>query len=543
MIVSVILDTEYAGALNRSKWFLKSVSNAHKEDILIVTHAGLKKNIREIIEGCSERFFGEFEMEHVSEADIEKLDICFIPDFMFDELYESCGSRSKQLNYLFNNRVPKIEEFVISYIDSALKRRGINKPAFIMNCLHTFAFVKHLSEHYNCALIPYVFSAIRKVHGYSQTLYMAHLDQNLFNSAACQKMVNSMHAADLGFPILSRKEVLALLGKKHNMPLLPLLERKGIYETGVLGEGYHITPEVYQFDSVTDDDIYYECNRYYDPRKIITRQHPMQLDQVGIGREHMKNDPAAFLLSCNRVVTVQSQAIIKAAIWNRVAVAMSNALPYACLLSRDVTDADPISDYNLNFILFAYFVPDSCMFSLEYWLWRMTEPPVHEIANRHISTIFQSLNIPLEVLLEQKERLPDILKYRGLSNWDISNALGADNTNDVPYDYPTSYLRYYAEDGRGESVFCLNRLYNGRIRSAFSLPKESARWELVLQNDLDGFITVSTLKIDKRIVDLNIQNKYCRKNEPIIFFEKETAKAQQVEVDWLVKRADKFAIE
>ena len=80
MVISVVLDTEYMGVSERNKWFLKSVSNAMKEDTVIITHSYFKDHLTEIVNGCADRFYNEFEMDRVKIADIEKLDICYIPD-------------------------------------------------------------------------------------------------------------------------------------------------------------------------------------------------------------------------------------------------------------------------------------------------------------------------------------------------------------------------------------------------------------------------------------------------------------------------------
>ena len=73
MIISIVLDTEYMGVKERNKWFLKSVSQAMKEDMLIITHSYFRYNLNEVIEGCDERFYDEFEMDKFSAEDINNL--------------------------------------------------------------------------------------------------------------------------------------------------------------------------------------------------------------------------------------------------------------------------------------------------------------------------------------------------------------------------------------------------------------------------------------------------------------------------------------
>lgn len=506
MILSIIFDTEYMGASERNKWFLKNVSNAKKEDTIIVTHEYIYNHLDEIVDGCAERFYKEFDMDYVSADDIRNMDICYVPDYIFNDFCKNDTSRSAELLNLYNNRCIVLEKYIIEFVDKILKSKGKNLQC-IMNCLHTFASIKHLSEYYDVPLIPYVFSCVRKVHGYTQTLYMAHFGKDLFNSSAAKEMYNNFDESCFDFPILSKKEILALIGKKHNLVLLPLLNRVGIYEMGIVGEGFHITPEIYSIEPITDDDIYYECKKFYPFDRITTRLHPMQLDQFGIGRMHMKNDPAAFVLSCKRVATVHSQMIIKAAMWNRVPCVLGNALPYAFLFSKDFTSSSPLSDYDLNFILFCYFVPDACMFSSDYWCWRATNPSIREIINRHINSILKQLNIDKSILFSRK-RFINLLKIRGCSESEILSITDS-HVDRVNYRYPSSRIDILNCHNKVYSKYCLNTINEeGLFVSEFKIPKDAKVIKLIPQNDGDGFVKLFKIYLDGIEICINLDRTY-----------------------------------
>lgn len=516
MIVSIILDTEYMGVAERNKWFLKNISTAVKEDMLIVTHSYFKDKLKEIVEGCADRFYREFEMDRVPLDEIEKLDICYLPDEWFDSIYEECGSRTKQLIRLYNENDERFEKYIEECIDKALQKRGEAAPEFILNSLHVFKFVKAVARHYECPIIPWVFSAVRKVHGYAQTLYMAHIDEDLFNSRACEELYKRRESDDLGFSILSKQEILAFIGKSHNFPLLPLIDRVGVHEVGIVEEGFHITPEIYQNDSVTDDDLHYECKRILPPGSTITRLHPIQLDKIGVGRNNMKDDPVAFVLSCKRIMTVQSQMIIKAAMWNRAPIAMSNALPYSCLLSSKLKDAIPVSDYDLNFILFVYFVPDQCMFNIGYWKWRLTNPSIYEIATRHIDSICSNLSISPDIIYQKDGRLEKILRSRGLNDRQIKQIVEPEDIEDVPLDYPTAHLKCYLKDESVISLFALNHKSEGWINSSFTIPNGCVKCSFIPQNDSSARVLIGEIKIGNRSIPTDKEEKYYLKNQSVI---------------------------
>lgn len=186
MFVTIILDTEYMGMGERHKWFLKNLFHAGKNGWFVITHEHLEKYYRTYSENCMERFYQEFEMEKLSDEEYEKVSKGFIPDRIFEEKEKELGSRTECFMYLFQERYPQLEQCLITLIDTELERRFGERVEGIFNCLDCFASIRYLGKHYQCPVIPYVFSAIRKVHGYQQTLYMTNMEGNLYS---CEEVI------------------------------------------------------------------------------------------------------------------------------------------------------------------------------------------------------------------------------------------------------------------------------------------------------------------------------------------------------------------
>ena len=142
MVVSVVLNTEYMKTEERFKWFLKNVSFAKGNDVLIVTHECLEKHITELVSGLAERFYEEFEMCKVTPEEIRRMNICYIPDALFEKIYEEKGSQTQWILELSNNRIEELERYVIECIDKELGKRGEEKPEYIQNCLHVFESIR-----------------------------------------------------------------------------------------------------------------------------------------------------------------------------------------------------------------------------------------------------------------------------------------------------------------------------------------------------------------------------------------------------------------
>ncbi len=499
MIVSIILDTEYMGMEARIKWLMKNLSCAVKNDYIIITHEYFKTHYEKLTQKCSERFYNEFEMRHISKEELEKIDVFYIPDSFFENLYRQYGTRSKMLVELSIKRNFELEGIIQEAIERGLKKRENAKVDYIMNCLHCFESIRYIGKRYSCPVIPYVFSAIRKVHGYQQTLYMANMSVDLFNNDEIQQLYKNYLPNDIGFELFSHEEILALLGKERNLPLLPLINEKGEFEIGIAKEGFEITPQSYYINYSTDDDIYYECKKYYRDDEIVTRLHPMQMDQYGLGRQHMKNDPTSFVLSCKRVATVHSQMIIKAVLWNRVACVFSDALPFSFLLTKKLNSNQLLDLKDVNFIVFCYFIPDSCMFSREYWQWRMEYPSANEIMIRHLKEIFNNLKYTEDVLYDKNERLKKILEGRGCDRYLIDTIKSKKECPSFCYRFLSSRLQIYYRGGKTNNSYCLNRYENGILLSKFMIEiKENVEYCVFYPfDDIDG---------SAKILDVNSLN-------------------------------------
>lgn len=510
MVVSVVLDNEYMGMEARIKWFMKNLSHAIENDYLIITHECLKSHYEELVQNCSERFFVEFEMRHVPKEELERIDICYIPDSFFEDLYKKNGSRSKMLVELSTKRNLELERYLQEAIEGALQKRKNTKVDYIMNCIHCFESINYMGKQYSCPVIPYVFSAIRKVHGYQQTLYMANMFPDLMFNDSAKDLYQDFDPSNLKFDLLDHEEILALLGKKKNLPLMPLLYESGEFEMGVVKSAFQITPQLYHVNCATDDDIYYECKNYYADKEVITRMHPLQLDQVGIGRKHMKNDPASFILSCKRVSTISSQMIMKAVLWNRVPCVLGDALPYSFLFSQNMNSGERISEKDKNFILFCYFIPDSCMFSREYWNWRFENPTANEIMCRHMSEIVKNLGYSEDILFDKKDRLKRILEGRGCDKYLVGEVIKKDEKYSYCYKYLSSHLRIYYYDGEVEDVYCLNEYNKGIVRSKFLVEsKGKMKYCIFLPlDDIDGWVKMISVESNQNYFSYKIKNAY-----------------------------------
>lgn len=530
MVVSIIFDTEYTGMGERIKWFLKNISYVEEQDYFIITHEYIKSHLEELMTNCSSRFYNEFEMKYVPKERIESMHICYVPDVFFEN-NEEFQPRTSTLMQLETTRHLELEKFIISAIEDELSLCQEKKPEYIMNCLHVFESVRYIGSYFNCPIIPYSFSAIRKVHGYAATLYMAHMDSKFFCSRVAEKLYADYKKCSGEITILTKREILALIGKRHNLILLPLLNITGNHEVGIVPSAFRVVPPLFNNIAISDDDLFYECQKYYKSDQITTRLHPKILRQAGLGTSHMKDDPVTFLLDCKKIVSIQSQIIVKAAMWNRVPCALGGAMPFGFLLHNDIHADTPISDLDLNYILFCYFVPDKCMFDHTYWAWRFENPSLSDIVNRHLSVILETYGLDMS-FLDAEDRFERILALRGCNQEEIATILNFDaSEKTVDMRCPSSKI-IVEQDDISEERYSLNVIEGDCNCSTFHFASEkTATVRGYLLDDIDGNIQIEQIYINGCSISENNAWKYTKKREESFCLELE-ANEYHMKVYW-----------
>lgn len=456
----------------RHKWFLKNLYHAKKNDWLVITHEHLGRHYKEYVENCGERFFQEFEMQRLDDDEYEKISKGFVPDEIFEEKERELGSRTEFLSYMFQERYCKLEQCLIRIIDEEIKKRVNERVEGIFNCLECFASIRYLGTYYNCPVIPYVFSAIRKVHGYQQTMYTVSMDGNLCSCNDSMGRYIKFIKEEQEHLLFSRKELLTLFGKRENIFLLNAMDYKPCYEVGICTDAWNVNSRNFLKLKYTDDDIYYKCKKLYPKEMIQIRVHPITYDRMGVGREHLKNDPVSFILSCKRIVSVQSQILLKAMLWNRTVCMEGDFAQFSFLCEKDLASEGKVDITKLNYFILGFMIPAEYMFHVGYWRWRINDnPSEHDIYNRHMEHYFERFGLDRDILSRksEKERFQYLLQKRECSKDLIDDLLNGNVSYNINYDVLSSKLVAGKNSVVLYSFNCINNFKNGKVYSKFAL--------------------------------------------------------------------------
>lgn len=499
MFISIILNTEYMDIASRSKWYLKNLFHCKENGWILITHEYMRTHWQQLQEEITPSLFTSWEMQPFAAEDVRDVEQYFIPDNLFDTIEKQCGSRTEMLYQLSSTSNVLIEEVFQNIINEIQFKHPNEKIDGIFHCLEAWQFLRDISQKHNIPLISYSFSAIRKPHGYRQTLYHVNRKGYLHTSQESESRYFQFCDENQSFPIFTNRELIALFGKERTLPLIQLINHQPHYEMGICTECFSVIPQFFMHNKTTDDDVRFECEKLYDKSQIVVRNHSLQVDYMQLDRSLVHNDPAAWILSCNRLASSRSQIMLKPLLWNRTAVVCSNTLGFSFMCAKDYSSIDKVNLKALNWYMFGYLIPNDLMFSDEYWKWRMTNPSETKIYQQHLEYIIEKLNLPKYLLTEQDEqnRFKSILESRECNQELINILLG--NNQDFEIDYNTASSRIVIN---GRFYWRLNKMEKGIRHFHIELDESGDTIEFYPLDDMAGCTKLTSVSINGKLLDI-----------------------------------------
>lgn len=510
MFISVVLNTEYWDYASRSKGYLKSLLHCKENGDILITHEYLKKHIQEFQKEITPELFASWEMRPFSIDELSDVEQYTIPDELFDSIELESGSRTQALMNLVAEKNEKIEKILDDIFLQIQDKHPNEKIEGIFHFLESFQFLRNVSMKYNIPLINYSFSAIRKPHGYRQTLYHVNLNGYLYTAKECEKRYRHYIEEKSDIPVFTNKEIIAIVGKERTLPLIPLIEAKPKFEMGICGDGFALLPQHFDRNAYTDDDVFYECNKYYSKESFTVRSHSLHVDRIRLDRSEVRNDPAPFILSCKRLSAVSSQIMLKALLWRRTAVVLKDTLGFSFLCAKSYMSEEIADLKGLNYYVFGYLIPTALMFSDEYWRWRLTQPSETEIYKCHLKYIFKELNIPEEILSlpDTPSRFEKILMSRGVDEHLYGLLASHEIPHNINYDVATSKFSV-KNCGKLKNYWRLNEVKNESVRSVIHIDNDHVSDIYFYPfDDVAGCALIESVCINGNPVELNSIDGY-----------------------------------
>lgn len=519
MFVSIVFDVEYWGMGERYKWFLKNISHAKQNDCLVITHEYLKNYYEEYAGNCETRFYNELDMRRLDATEYRSISKGFVNDKVFNDLEEQSVSRSEMLSYLLQNRYKPLEDELVRIIEEELAKRKEKKIDAIFNCLDVLESINYLGRLYKCPVISYCFSAVKKIHGYKQTLYYTAIDVPFRQSKETERRYNNYRSGKQVPLLLSNRELLAIFGKDKNIPLLKIMDFEPEHELGICKMACSIYPYDYLKYKYTDTDLYYEARRKLKTTDIIIREHPgipWNGNDKGYKKEHERNDPVSFILSCKKVASIDSQILLKALLWNRPIYTKGAVSSFEFMCATDICDIEKIDRHKLNYYIFAYLIPAAFMFDAEYWKWRLHQKPSeYDIYMKHLNYYIDFLGYDKKLFWKvgEEERFRYILNQRNIDKNIVDNLLEKKTDLNINYEVLYSKIGLKKIDNTAEEITCVNEQLGNIMQSKFVFENEKEIVQVVYYPfvDVGGFVQIKSYRIDDIEVDQKGAIQYIEK--------------------------------
>lgn len=549
MFVSVVFNVEYMDITSRKMWYLKNLLHCKDNGWILITHDYIRKHFEELQDSITDRFIDQFEMRRFTLDEVKDVEQYFVPDEIFDALEKEKGSRTEMLFDLNTQPNQKLNDCLEQIFAQIEQRHPNEKIEGIFHCLEGFESLRSIAEKLHCPLINYSFSAFRKVHGYRQTLYTANLHTYFWDGNECAERYRRYTMENnFSIPVFTNKELIAMIGKEHTLPLIQLMGSKPKYEMGICCECFSLMPPVFKNKRYVDDDIFYECKQLYGSDNLKVRSHAAHLNDIQVDRNEVHNDPVSTILSCKRLTAVQSQILLKVLLWGRTTVTKTNCLAFSYLCEDNYSSDNIASIHGLNYFIFGHLIPSDLMFSDEYWKWRLTNPSETEIYWRHLDFLFNALGIDKAraLSLDGKDRFKYLLEARECDKELINILLGDEVINNINWDVASSQFDIVSPN-RTKSYWRIDtENEDGSLTSKLSVEAEGAiAVKFYPLYDVAGFAKLNEVMINGKEIELdhNMSTfKYMPKNKGCFEFPISNQNDSQlvIECNWVYKKVNDY---
>lgn len=500
MIVAVVLNNEYMDISSRTKWYLKLLLHCKENGWILITHDYMRKNIETLQKEITPSLFESWEMTPFTADEVCEVEQYFVDDSLFDIMEMEAGSRTEMLFRLSNTKDNAFSKEFSRILEDIQKNHVNEKIDAVLHCLESWNCVQDVCKKMNITLIPFSFSAFRKTHGYMQTLYHTNMRECMHTTVECKNRYEAfLKEKAIDIPILSNEELIALLGKKRTLPLLPLMNTVPKYEIGLCTECFSVIPQFFIHDKTTDDDVRFACDKYYSKDQMAVRNHALQVDYMQLDRTVVHNDPAPWILSCRRIAIARSQILLKAMLWKRTSIVLPDTLGFSFMGEKDYQSTNLADIKALNFYIFAYLIPNNLMYSNDYWKWRLSWPSESEIYKKHLEFLSQQLGVDWNKFSQfvGPERLRYLLECRSCDTELIDILCQNESIDDIDYNTATSRF-----DIDGSSHWRINKV-EGKLRHChIVIEKQCESIEFYPLDDVAGCARLHSVRINGTEIDV-----------------------------------------
>lgn len=308
-----------------------------------------------------------------------------IPREVFDELDQRSRSQLDAFRILFTEDYPPLRRALVEIIGDLTRRMSLE--AILTWC--NIPSLKHAAAEFNLPIIYNELGPFRPPL-YHHTIYFDFNGVNGGTSAAPEMIRFCKEAREWsGFQLLELSEIRALLARtRHVITDAP---RPPQYMAGAALQVEYDSNMLVFAGGLNNFETIYMARKGLFPGDVLIRHHPHGLATYSKGLGVLDNSPdtVTFLRKCGVVFTVNSSVAFECLLQGKPVRILGDS-PAASLSEEKMTRLSPQERLcSLNYLFLCYLVPAQFLYDVEYYRWRLSQPPMREIYKRHFEALRQ----------------------------------------------------------------------------------------------------------------------------------------------------------
>lgn len=347
--------------------------------------------------------------------DLETEQIYAVPKLLLDEIIRERGSISDAFCYLLTQADSRFVQFLDTLIAKIETKCGEKIEGFI-----TLMEIPSLTAAARAREIPVIHFELGcwREPTYLHTAFWDLKELYGENSVGPRWRRFQQENAQRAIPLFSKRECLALLLQKQNLPLLNAYDRLPKKKIGAV-LGYVTYALISSKTHLNDSELLYRARKVYGLDDMLIRKHPG--DPYGgaypvysAAIDKQKRCTPEFILDCETVVSLVSGACVEAMLWNRKAITLLPSPSYFASGHEIEGEGGNAGEDFISFFAFCYLIPMEFLMDVDYLRWRLTMPTEREIYFKHLEFYFKKKGIPTDLILGiPGSRLDQMLSAQG----------------------------------------------------------------------------------------------------------------------------------
>lgn len=347
--------------------------------------------------------------------DLETEHIYSIPERMIDEIIQEKGSLSDAFCYLLTRADSRFVQFLDALIPQMEAECGEQVEGFI-----TLMEIPSLTAAAKARVIPVIHFELGcwREPTYLHTAFWDLKELYGENSVRPRWERFQQENVQRAIPLFSKRECLAVLLQKENLPLLDAYGREPQKKIGV-ALGY-TTYELFSSKThLNDSELLYRTKKRYGLENMLIRKHPgdpygARYPLYTAAMEQKRNSAAEFILECETVISLLSGVEMEAMLWNRRAITLLPCPSYFASGHKIEGEGKCAGEDFISFFAFCYLIPLEFLMNVDYIRWRLTAPTEREIYFKHLEFYFKKKKLPTELIFDTPgRRLNPLLSAQG----------------------------------------------------------------------------------------------------------------------------------